>query len=48
MANKEQWDYVGNFTYGENEVVMFNPQYARFVNPFTEKQKDILIRKGEE
>ena len=44
---KEQWDYVGNFSYGENDIMMDNPKYARYVNPFTEKTKDIMIRTGE-
>jgi len=47
MGNKTiQWDYVGNYVYGESEIMCENPQYARYVNPYTREIKDILIRKG--
>ena len=41
--NKEQWDYVGNFRVGDSHILAKNPNYARFVNPFTKEIKDILI-----
>ena len=44
---KKQWDYVGNFTYGDEVVMMNNPKYARYVCPHTKEVMDIKIKEGE-
>jgi len=44
MANKKQWDYLGNFREGNNPIQSLNPLFAKYACPHTEQIKKILIQ----
>ena len=47
-CSKHQWEYVDNFSIGKEEIVMYNPRYAKFVCPCCEEIKLVKIKEGVE
>ena len=44
-CKKCQWDYIGNFSIGYEEIIMYRPRFACWLCPYCGKEKLIEIRK---
>ena len=46
--NKEQWDYVGNFSIGDCEIAHLRDKVARWINPFNGEIKEQIVENNSE